>query len=232
MVEKLKAESGKLKSAILAGGAVLLAVGVTFQVCEFRNVKEGDRSTGAQPVQLASRVPIEAVGWRVSDEPLGPNESVRDAVAKNLNYDDYVYRVFQRGGTRFGVYIAYRAPGRMPVSKVASHTPDRCWVENGWRCDAARFGEVLSMDGEHALRPGQAREFIAPDGEREHVLYWHRVGSRLYDYGERLNTGPDPVKWWRDTDAYAFRLGFPAPPHQHAHHCGSGQTRGTLFPAG
>lgn len=189
---------------IIAGLALLLVLGAGFQLWGFRDVKEGDRATAAKPVQLASRIPGEADGWTVRDEPLGPNESVRDAVAKNLNYDDYVYRIFQRGGTRFGVYVAYWSPGRMPVNKVASHTPDRCWVENGWRCDTTRFGEVLSVNGSAALLPGQGREFIAPNGEREHVLYWHRVGARLYDYGERLNTGPDPVKWWRDTVAYAF----------------------------
>jgi hypothetical protein len=37
------------------------------------------------------------------------------------------------------------------------------------------------------------------------VLYWHLVGDQLYDYGERLNTRPHPIKWVRDSISYALK---------------------------
>ncbi|MDD3179529.1 MAG: exosortase-associated EpsI family protein [Opitutaceae bacterium] len=186
------------------GFAGVLIAGFALQSLSIRNIETGDRATAAKPIELRLVLPAELPGWRARDELLGPNEFLQDAVAKNLNYDDYVYRVFESGGRHFGVYVAYWSPGRMPVNKVASHTPDRCWTENGWQCVQARSQSNLSLASGLALRAGQVREFLSPQGDREYVIYWHLVGNRLYDYGERLNARPSAVKWWRDTVRYAL----------------------------
>ena len=131
---------------------------------------------------------------------------MNDAVRKTLNFDDYVFRVYQRGDTVVGVYIAYWGAGRMPLQKVASHTPDRCWTENGWTCPEQRFNVALQNEGV-ALKPAQWRLFVPPGGaggSKEYVLYWHLVGDGVYDYGDRFNNRPDAYKWWRDTVRYAF----------------------------
>jgi len=175
------------------------------QFVRIRNVKDGDTTALVRPVDLANRFPVRLAGWETRDEPLGANEMVRTAVERTLNYDDYVYRLFRKGETAFGIYVAYWAPGRMPVQKVASHTPDRCWTENGWECEEMRFAETIKT-GEISLRPAQWRIFRAPgpNAQKEYVVYWHLVGKRLYDYGNRFNARPDLVKWWRDTVAYAM----------------------------
>jgi len=186
-------------------GALVLGAALVLQGLKLRNVQEGDLSTPLRPVRLDTAVPATLPGWTGKDEPLGPNEMIRSAVERTLNFDDHVYRIFTKDGTRLGVYAAYWRPGRIPIQKVASHTPDRCWSENGWNCLDMRFAERVAVPGV-ALRPAQWRIFTPPGSPeaREHVLYWHLVGDRLYDYGERFNKRPDIVKWWRDTVDYAF----------------------------
>jgi hypothetical protein len=241
----------------------VLIVAAVMQVIPFRDMQRGDRERPAVAVHLGKAIPLEIPGWRGRDEPLGPSEFIQDEVAKNLNYDEYVNRIYQRGSQQFGIYVGYWSPGRMPVQKVASHTPDRCWTENGWRCEGAEYaytlpldrspvvGDRLSVVGSESvvgqsvigeapgalrqvqgrlargaadeeggristdnrspitdhrfLKPAQWRRFTSPNGTPQYVLYWHLVGGKLYDYGDRLNARPHPLKWWRDTVAYAFQ---------------------------
>jgi Protein of unknown function (DUF3485) len=183
-------------------GVVLLA-GVGLQGIQLRDVKEGDRGRAARPINLAARLPSASAGWEAKDELLGATEVASSAVERTLNCDDFCFRVFRRGGTQLSVYVAYWGAGRMPLQKVASHTPDRCWTENGWRCDEMRFGEKVAA-GPSELLAAQWRRFTPPDGSApQFVLFWHLVGDRLYDYGERFNARPDLLKWWRDTLGYA-----------------------------
>jgi hypothetical protein len=86
----------------------------------------------------------------------------------------------------------------MPARFVASHTPDRCWTENGWHCAEMRFKQKEPFEG-MALQPAEWRLFNPPDGgSPTYVLYWHLVDGRIYDYGERFNAVPDPLRWWKD----------------------------------
>ncbi len=194
----------KSRLVLIVASAVLIAGGA-LQFVRLRDMSDGDRARPSQPVDLKRRIPASLAGWTVRDEPLGPNESVRSVVERTLNYDDYVYRLYRRNGVTVGVYVAYWAPSRMPVQKVASHTPDRCWTENGWTCLESRCQEKIATRNT-ALRAAQWRLFRAPgvSEHQEHVLFWHLVGSRLYDYGERFNTSPGLVRWWRDAVSYAL----------------------------
>jgi EpsI family protein len=185
--------------------AVVLLAAVGLQFGRMRDMTGGERTAAARPIDLKRQIPAQLAGWTVNEEPLGPNEAVRSAVERTLNYDDYVYRLYRRNGVTVGVYVAYWAPSRMPVQKVASHTPDRCWTENGWTCLESRFHEVVAAPGV-PLRAAQWRLFRSPGtgSHQEYVLYWHLVGPRLYDYGERFNASPGLVQWWREAVAYAL----------------------------
>ena len=49
------------------------------------------------------------------------------------------------------------------------------------------------------------RLFEPPDGGNPtYVLYWHLVEGRIYDYGERFNAVPDPMRWWKDAVQQVF----------------------------
>ena len=171
---------------VLVGAVALQAVG-------------GARSVGVlRPPHLAQHLSEEPTGWRGYDVPLGANEFIQNEVEKILNYDDVVNREYRRGSTCFGVYVAYWGPGKMPTRLVASHTPDRCWTENGWRCLDMKFKQTKSIEG-NSLLPAEWRSFEPPSGGNPtYVLFWHLVEGRVYDYGERFNNVPDPWLWWKD----------------------------------
>jgi hypothetical protein len=150
------------------------------------------------PPHLENSVPSSLSGWSARDVPLGANEFMNNEVEKILNYDEVVNREYRRGSTSFGVYVAYWGPGKMPTRLVASHTPDRCWTENGWRCLDMKFKQTHKIDGE-PLQPAEWRSFEPASGAKPtNVLYWHLVEGKVYDYGERFNAVPDPVLWWKD----------------------------------
>lgn len=196
----------KTRSKILIFGIATVALGaaLALQTVQIRDVKRGDVTSPAQPIGLGKKVPETLVGWSAQDQPLGANESLRSAVERTLNYDDYVFRSYRRAGTEFAVYAAYWSVGRMPMEKVASHTPDRCWSENGWRCTKMNYPVTLSTeDGQ--LKPAYWRIFEPPGGSEPHyVMYWHLVGDELYDYGGGFNQRPGIVKWWSDMLRYAM----------------------------
>jgi len=193
-------------SKVMLSLLAVLGIGLGLQLFHFRDIKEGERSAEVQPIGLAKTIPTTLSGWTGGDEPLGPTEFIQSAVERNLNYDDVVNRVFHKNGMTLGIYAAYWSPGRMPVQKVASHTPDRCWSENGWTCEEMRSG-VKIPDGNQGLRPGYWRRFSTPGlrAGQQYVIYWHLVGGELYDYGTGHNRRPNPIDWWRDTIHYAIK---------------------------
>ena len=156
-------------------------------------------------LHVAAQVPPSIPGWRVRNLPLGENESVRNAVVKTLNYDEVVYREYAKGGVVVGVYVAYWGAGKMPTRLVASHTPDRCWTENGWTCQEMRFHEKVSFDGRR-WQPAEWRRFQPPNGASvTYVRYWHLVEGRVLEQGARFNAVPHPLYWWRDAVQQALR---------------------------
>lgn len=152
----------------------------------------------SRPSHLSQSVPLTIAGWSERDLPLGANEFVSKAAEKTLNYDEVVYREYRRDGVYFTVYVAYWGAGKMPTQLVASHTPDRCWTENGWRCLEMKFRQSFVVGGS-AMKPAEWRLFEPPNrGKPIYVLFWHLVNGRVYDYGERFNSIPDPFRWGKD----------------------------------
>lgn len=185
----MKNAGAKVGLGVIAG-ALLLAVALQFRG------RNRAQATGPA-VRLHAVIPEAVPGWQARDLPLGANEGVVATVRQTLRFDEAVFREFSRGAEAFSVYAAYWRPGKMPVQLVASHTPDRCWTENGWHCDRIRFG-VAEHFGALVTQPAQWRLFRAPGGERQYVLYWQLVNGRAYDFGDRFNRIPSAWRWWRD----------------------------------
>jgi hypothetical protein len=163
---------------------------------QFHNPFQHDRT--AKPPHLAATIPVRVPGgWFVRDVPLGATEFMEEVVERTLRTDDILNREYRRGPVTFGVYVAYWGPGKMPTQLVASHTPDRCWTENGWACQEMRFKERLALDG-RALQPAEWRRFHDPQGDDTYVLFWQLIEGRAYDFGERFNKIPSPVAWWKN----------------------------------
>ena len=177
-------------AALVLIGAIVLQVGVPQR-----------RARTVERKSLARAVPVALDGWTVRDEALGQTEAGNDAVLKTLNLDDYVYRRYTKGAQWFSIYVAYWSPGKMPTQLVASHTPDRCWTENGMRCVDMRFRHNYALF-DRRLLPAEDRTFTTAEGrETTFVAYWHVVGGKAYDYGSRFNAVPDPWRWWKDAVA-------------------------------
>ena len=180
-------------------GSLVLPALVLVTAISIQGVKFFHETPKPHDPHLDQAVPLNLPGgWTGADVPLGANEAVDDAVEKILNYDAVLYREFNRGGESFGVYVAYWGAGKMPTRLVASHTPDRCWTENGWRCTAMKFKQPEIFEGA-VLQPAEWRVFEPPlGGQLTYVLYWHLVEGHAYDYGDRFNNVPSPVLWWKD----------------------------------
>lgn len=192
-----------LSRLILFAGAFVLVIGSVFQFVRLRDLAGGDVRSGRAIGFLKNRLPTNVEGWQSLEEPLGATEAVRGAVESMLNFDDYYYRIFTRGDTHIGVYVAYWKRDRMPVSRVATHTPDRCWTENGWTCEAMKFNEVWQSPKTGVFQPAQWRIFVSPGNSRENVVFWHLVNGKAFDFGERFTLFTHPGKWLRDTLTYA-----------------------------
>lgn len=190
-------------SAALISGLVVLVVAISLQVFSPRDLSAGDTRSHRAVGHLTGKLPTSIAGWQARDEPLGASEAMTGQVAAVLNYDDYVYRVFTRGDVHLGLYVAYWRRDRMPVSRVTSHTPDRCWTANGWNCESMQFDEVVVLSDSRRLQPAQGRLFVSPANTQEHVLFWHLVEGKAYDFGDRFTSFTHPGKWLRDTLLYA-----------------------------
>lgn len=189
----------KTRILFLGLGGLLLVAAIFLQW--------GKRSKEAAVVKsahLRQGIPDILDGWSVRDELLGASEAVSASALKTLNLDEYVYRSYTKGTIRFTIYAAYWAPGRMPTRLVASHTPDRCWTENGMRCTDMKFKWAIKAR-DRPMLPAEWRRFVAPEGDISQVIYWHLVENELYDYGERFNAVPHPWLWWKDTLAQALQ---------------------------
>lgn len=161
----------------------------------------------ARTGRLANLLPRELAGWRSSDLPLGPNEAVRESAKELLRYDDYVYRSYFKSGGEFSVYVAHWQSGKMPTRLIAEHTPDRCWIENGWTCFARKSDSVVKV-GEVALPPAEWRLFSPPEGSRKyHVLFWLLAGGRSYSFRTHGSVLSHAIAWWRGVMAESLSRG-------------------------
>jgi hypothetical protein len=192
-----------VKRILAAGLGIVLGAAIAAQFVPRPRVVVRERAR-------LDTLPTKGVDWHSRELPVGPTEAVATSAAEVLRYDEVFHREYRSREATFTIYAAFWSPGKMPVQLVASHTPDRCWTEAGWRCTAQAHAVHLTV-GADRLRPAESREFVGPDGKMQHVLYWHLVGGALYDYGERFNRVPSPWRWWRDAARQMFR----APPEQY-----------------
>lgn len=146
--------------------------------------------------ELAERLPSQFEGWKVEDQPLAETEAQEEYVEGILNFTQAVYRTYERGDTTIGVYVAYWAPKTMAVRLVQSHTPDICWVRNGWDMhgDESQYAVSCKIE-DRPLFPAEMRT-LEKNSHIEHVAYWHVLGDEIYV--NRTQAGQwdrwDPIK--------------------------------------
>lgn len=128
--------------------AAIAAVAFSATFVFFVKSPHADSETATTELEgrLKTAIPYEMDGWTSKDSGLGDTEEVQRAAEKVLNVTDYVNRTYSKNGTDFTVYIAYWKPDTMEIHRASSHSPDRCWVANGWKnIDSEKRNSNLSI---------------------------------------------------------------------------------------
>jgi len=160
---------------ILGGTGLLLLAAVGLQLSA-----GGETGPVRSPSFLANLIPSSLTGWQGRELPLAETEELRNAVADTLQFDEHVSREYTKAGRRISIYIAYWQPNKVPPRSVGVHTPDTCWIQNGWTC-SERIQRVPLSSASTPLQPAENGIYHF-GGTTQHVLFWHLVGGETYSY--------------------------------------------------
>ena len=129
---------------------------------------------------LSDIVPEELNGWKIIDQDMAESPESSERISDFLNFDDALFRIFKKGDTFVGLYIAYWLPGKASYRWAGAHTPDTCWVQNGW----TRLDRKYSIPFQNEETPFQPAEFgiYEKDGSTQNVYFWHLVGGEAFGY--------------------------------------------------
>ncbi len=132
---------------------------------------------------IATIVPEVLNGWTIRDLDMAESPESSARISEFLNFDDALFRVFERGDTFIGLYIAYWTPGKASYRWAGAHTPDTCWVLNGWTCLEREY----SIPFAHEATTFQPAEFgvYVKDGSAQNVYFWHLVGGEAFGYEQQ-----------------------------------------------
>lgn len=132
---------------------------------------------------LSNIIPKEINGWSYTDFDLANSKESSDRIASFLNFDDSLYRVYVKGNVRVGVYIAYWTPGKVSYRWAGAHTPDTCWVVNGWTCLDRKYSTPFKVN-EFKLKNAEFGIY-KKDRTIENVYFWHLVGGEPFGYSQK-----------------------------------------------
>ena len=163
---------------------------------------------------LATNIPAE-IGSTVSkDIPLAQTEEVLRATENLLALSDFLNREYTLpDGRTFTVYVAYWEPNKTTIINASSHTPDRCWVSNGWESSKEHRinGKEIEIDGKK-LMPAYSREYSikanATKTFKRKVWFWFVTDGMAYDYKTEDNRFPNPFIWLKNTISESL-MGYP-----------------------
>ena len=137
---------------------------------------------------LTELISTDIPGWEMRELPIAETEELKEAVVETLNFDDHLSRIYTKGDTFIYLYIAYWKEGKMPIRLVQAHTPDICWVRNGWDLKSDQTSVNLNV-GSVPLKPAESRIF-EKDHQVQYVYYWHVIGRETYTARAVGNNAP------------------------------------------
>jgi len=158
---------------VLAFAAIVLLLGAALQAMTWRS--GSDARATALPLNRV--LPADIPGWTSRAEKLGATEFLDQNAHKVLNFDDCFYRSYRRGSRMVSVYVAYWSPDRIAPSEVGMHTPDICWTQVGWACEAS---QTRSIGEPGVLIEAEWRKMRFPPNSVLDVAYWHLAGGKPY----------------------------------------------------
>jgi hypothetical protein len=132
---------------------------------------------------LSEIVPAELSGWEIRDLDMAESPESSARISEFLNFDDALFRVFQKGDTFVGLYIAYWTPGKASYRWAGAHTPDTCWVQNGWTCTDREYS-IPFYNVDTKFQPAEFGIY-EKDGSAQNVYFWHLVGGEAFAYEQQ-----------------------------------------------
>ncbi|CAA6694169.1 MULTISPECIES: exosortase-associated EpsI family protein [unclassified Lentimonas] len=134
---------------------------------------------------LADIVPSELPGWKIKDMDMAESPESSARITDFLNFDDAIFRVFEKDDTFVGLYIAYWTPGKASYRWAGSHTPDTCWVLNGWSREAREYGVPFTHENTE-FEPAEYGVY-SKNNAAQQVYFWHLIGGKAYSYQQKGN---------------------------------------------
>ncbi len=160
---------------------------------------------------LKTQIPDKFMGATSTEKELGATEEVVRATEKILNVSDYLNREYTlSSGKKLTLYISYWEPAKDPIEQASTHTPDRCWVNNGWTCNeqTRRLSDTITIkDFNKKLKPARYGEYtFKRDNDIykpyiRYVWYWFLVDGKVYEFTKK-NYAPSPYLWLKNTLTY------------------------------
>jgi hypothetical protein len=129
---------------------------------------------------LSDIVPKQLNGWEITDQDMAESPESSERISDFLNFDDALYRIFKNGDTFVGLYIAYWLPGKASYRWAGAHTPDTCWVQNGWTRQDRKY-RIPFQNEETLFQPAEFGIY-EKDGSAQNVYFWHLVGGEAFGY--------------------------------------------------
>jgi hypothetical protein len=130
-------------------------------------------------IDFRSLLPSEISGWVVKDLPIADTPEMMEAVNSILNYDAYVYKSYTQADVTINVYVAYWMPARVHPELVEAHTPDVCWVANGWKMSVLPSLGKVEVEGGRVIPLNYYRRFEIGGANENYVLFWQVSGHDI-----------------------------------------------------
>lgn len=182
-------------------------LGVFFTTFKFERKTNDAQKRQENFLKLA--VP-ETIGAMTSkDVPLGNTEEVSRASERILELSDWLYREYTLpNGGKFQIYIAYWEPNKLDVRYTSSHSPDRCWVKNGWKnIDDKKRHDYPLHAKKGDLMPAYYREYTFKSdfaSVKRNVWFWLIVDGKRYDFGSDAITA-NPISYIKHSFSDALK---------------------------
>lgn len=151
---------------------------------------------------LAEIIPQQLTGWQIQDMDLADSPESSARVSEFLNFDDAIFRIFEQDGIQIGLYIAYWNPGKVSYRWAGAHTPDTCWVVNGWTCLNRQYRVPFNYESS-AFEPAEFGIY-QKDGLALNVYFWHLVGGKSFSY--KQNSTPNILGALIDIKSHGLNL--------------------------
>lgn len=195
------------------GGSTLCCLLLGFFVVSLRAAPPPPRIN----VNLGKLIPLRADGWRVITTT--DLYQFSDILRTEHLLERIYVRTDERGPFELTLYIAYWPAGSVPVSQVASHTPDACWPGSGWTPKLVPERHRDLRLGDHVIPRTEYRQFTSASNRVEHVWFWHVYDGAVISFRDPYSV-PALVNnalrygFRREGEQYFIRLSSNRPWHE------------------